>query len=1184
MTSNNLKNQNETFKEFFQVQDDGNLICSAPETYFPALSTETITATTQVISNIIISNYSVNGEVSATDDVIAYISSGSPISLKNVSDLLTITTNSRLNTIDILNNTQNSRLDLIDILNNTQNTRLNSIDILNNTQNTRLNLVENQMVTANSNISDLQIVDVTQNSRLSLVESINNTQNTRLQSLENLVTGSSTLVNDITQLKNKTAYMTSFSEFTTDIDGTLNVWPSGNISGENLGEINASYKISSGYSMDAPYINATTQLTALNLTVLNGGKIEYEDDGDIFPFYVPGGSFQPSANASISNDGVITGSKIILNDTDTQWDGATGKISVIDAGIYGIPSLVDKLAAIDATNTTQTSNISSLSSLLNQRTLYNLTFHANAQVIGADVQDGINAYSNAYYVQCSNGEFSVAGNTAVSIVSKSTMTVAGVYGPSDSYPTIIKNRAMNISNSTRVRLCNLQIDGLVTVTNPNILLCDRVSFGSGLTLTGSTSGFMVFTDCFFNGPLTIPSTLSIPIFFTRCSMPNIINNALAPLVYMADCFNLASFNVPNAVLQGRTGLNTGQVRSTSDQLYISGQQLTPFTGTISQYVKGDGSYATIVASDLPSGIDAAKIANGTVSNAEYQYLDGLTSGIQTQLDGKLSLTGGTLTGAITSNSAISTSGDISCNNAVIGGNLTVNGTTTTANSTVNNFNGYLHVTQNPADGSTPALKIEQGGTSSGPIMQVLDADTNIMLNINQNCDINLNSGKFTVNAANGNTVVGGSLISSGFSNTGAITTTGNVNCSNISCSGNEGIVIPKGTTEQRPIGIDGLIRYNSTLNDYEGYKLGDWSVLGGGGSFTPTITSLNIGDSLFYDGILWRNGYYTVAPVVTVSNLTVSVNNLVSPYNWNGSSSMQMRIFVYTDSDRTTQVDNSPFTVTSNTKTFTYGPGNELPSYSTVYYISVQVRPNIGVYPNTYSPVTNSTVTTLGADAIQAQLTTSLSAYNSASDGQWVNITQTEYVAICNNVSGINLGGFNTDNNPSQSWGFGNGGGIDYGAWYNRNPTYSKTCIDNSYLVAIRFRGRTNDPQPYATSPRVGFTSPENSLNADTNYINFSIPSISSGVDYYQCRKAPSSLTISNKSGLAQYPALIQDAGVSLLSPFMSTNNTIITALNTYWFTTSGTITNGANYTLTNYSPTQPVEYIQYALTRTKSW
>lgn len=45
--------------------------------------------------------------------------------------------------------------------------------------------------------------------------------------------------------------------------------------------------------------------------------------------------------------------------------------------------------------------------------------------------------------------------------------------------------------------------------------------------------------------------------------------------------------------------------------------------------------ADLAASDLPTGIDAAKIANGNVSNTEFQYLDGVTSAIQTQIENKV---------------------------------------------------------------------------------------------------------------------------------------------------------------------------------------------------------------------------------------------------------------------------------------------------------------------------------------------------------------------------------------------------------------------------------------------------------------------------------------------------------------------------------------------------------------------
>lgn len=49
----------------------------------------------------------------------------------------------------------------------------------------------------------------------------------------------------------------------------------------------------------------------------------------------------------------------------------------------------------------------------------------------------------------------------------------------------------------------------------------------------------------------------------------------------------------------------------------------------------------IAAGDLPSGIDAAKVADASVSNAEFQRLDGVTSAIQTQINAKPSLSSAT---------------------------------------------------------------------------------------------------------------------------------------------------------------------------------------------------------------------------------------------------------------------------------------------------------------------------------------------------------------------------------------------------------------------------------------------------------------------------------------------------------------------------------------------------------------
>ncbi len=61
---------------------------------------------------------------------------------------------------------------------------------------------------------------------------------------------------------------------------------------------------------------------------------------------------------------------------------------------------------------------------------------------------------------------------------------------------------------------------------------------------------------------------------------------------------------------------------------------SPTTGQVLRYTGTGFANSAIGAGDLPSGIDAAKIGGGAVSNAEFSYLDGVSGAIQTQLDGK----------------------------------------------------------------------------------------------------------------------------------------------------------------------------------------------------------------------------------------------------------------------------------------------------------------------------------------------------------------------------------------------------------------------------------------------------------------------------------------------------------------------------------------------------------------------
>lgn len=88
-------------------------------------------------------------------------------------------------------------------------------------------------------------------------------------------------------------------------------------------------------------------------------------------------------------------------------------------------------------------------------------------------------------------------------------------------------------------------------------------------------------------------------------------------------------------------INGLRTRPTTTTVTVSMASITDtaFTSlTTNDYLKFNGSNwvnTTISASDLPTAIDAVNIADGSVSNTEFQYLDGVTSAIQTQMDTKI---------------------------------------------------------------------------------------------------------------------------------------------------------------------------------------------------------------------------------------------------------------------------------------------------------------------------------------------------------------------------------------------------------------------------------------------------------------------------------------------------------------------------------------------------------------------
>jgi len=88
-----------------------------------------------------------------------------------------------------------------------------------------------------------------------------------------------------------------------------------------------------------------------------------------------------------------------------------------------------------------------------------------------------------------------------------------------------------------------------------------------------------------------------------------------------------------ANVKSYAGSSTEAVQDIVGAMFSSNTE-TDITAT---YEDSDGTIDLVVgvsAGNLPTGIDAAKLGDGSVSNAEFQRLDGVSSDIQGQIDGK----------------------------------------------------------------------------------------------------------------------------------------------------------------------------------------------------------------------------------------------------------------------------------------------------------------------------------------------------------------------------------------------------------------------------------------------------------------------------------------------------------------------------------------------------------------------
>ena len=257
-------------------------------------------------------------------------------------------------------------------------------------------------------------------------------------------------------------------------------------------------------------------------------------------------------------------------------------------------------------------------------------------------------------------EFATAGVSRFKIISDGTVAVAGNLVVSGTTTTV---------NSTTLTVDDKNIE-LGSVATPS----DTTADGGGITLKGATDKTFNWVDS--TDAWTSSEHINLASGKTFQLNGAAITSSAAELNLLDNVSGLVQADLTKLAAVNSSAAELNLLNAVSGLVQADFTKLAAITSDATELNLLDGVTATTAELNILDGVtsDATElnILDGvTATTAELNYTDGVTSAIQTQLAARLPLTGGAMTGAITTNSTFD-GVDIATRDAVL------TSTTTTA--------------------------------------------------------------------------------------------------------------------------------------------------------------------------------------------------------------------------------------------------------------------------------------------------------------------------------------------------------------------------------------------------------------------------------------------------------------------------------------------------------------------------